>query len=168
MSAPHNAAERAAERAIFASRWLVAPMYLGLAASLLLLLVKFGQKAWALFGHVASAGADEVIVGVLSLVDLSFVANLLLMVMFAGYENFVSKFDLADHPDRPDWMGHVGFGDVKLKLMTSIVAISAIHLLEMALDLAAQSDRDLAWGAGMLAVFVVSGVLLAVMDRVGR
>lgn len=165
MATPHTLAERLAEQAIFASRWLLAPLYLGLAASLALLLVKFAQKAAGLFAHALSTDANEMIVGILSLVDLSFMANLLLMVMFAGYENFVSKFDLDDHRDRPDWMGHVGFGEIKLKLMTSIVAISAIHLLELFLNIAERTDRDLAWGVGIHMAFIVSGVLLAIMDR---
>ncbi len=167
MAAPHSLAERLIEQAIFASRWLLAPLYLGLAGCLLLLLVKFAQKAADLFAHALTEGGSEAIVGILSLVDLSFMANLLLMVMFAGYENFVSKFDLDGHRDRPDWMGHVDFGDIKLKLMTSIVAISAIHLLELFLNVPDRTDRELAWGVGIHVTFILSGVLLAIMDRLG-
>lgn len=161
----HTLAERLVERSLFASRWLLAPFYLGLAASLILLLVKFGQKTIALVSHAFSSDGNEVIVGILSLVDLSLMGNLLLMVMFAGYENFISKLDIGRHKDKPDWMGHVGFGDLKLKLMTSIVAISAIHVLEAFMKIAQTSDRDLAWGIGIHMAFIVSGVLLAIMDR---
>ena len=108
------------------------------------------------------------IIAVLGLVDLSLVANLVLMVIFAGYENFVSRMHLGDDPDRPGWMDHVGFGELKLKLMTSIVAISAIHVLEDFMNAASLQDRDLAWRAGLLLLFVLIGVLLALMDRLSK
>ena len=92
-------------------------------------------------------------------------ANLLLMVIFAGYESFVSRMDLEGHAVRLDWMGQVGFGDLKLKLMASIVAISAIHVLEEFMSVGHVSDRDLGWIVGIHLVFVVSSVLLALMDR---
>jgi uncharacterized protein (TIGR00645 family) len=91
-------------------------------------------------------------------------ANLLLMVIFAGYESFVSRLDVEEGAVRLDWMGQVGFGDLKLKLMASIVAISAIHVLEEFMNIGHLSDRDLAWVVGIHMVFIVSGVLLAVMD----
>ena len=157
--------ERAFERLLFGSRWLLAPFYLGLAASLVLLLIKFAKAAWVLMVSALTSNGDEVIVGILGLIDISLTANLVLMVVFAGYENFVSRMDMHDHPDRPDWMGRVNFGDLKLKLMTSIVAISAIHVLEAFMHLSSVSDRDLAWQAGLHMLFIVSGVMLAVMDR---
>lgn len=103
--------------------------------------------------------------GILALVDLALMGSLVVMVMFAGYENFVSKLDLAGHKDKPGWMGHVGFGDLKLKLMASIVAISAIHVLESFMNVEHLSDRELGWSVGIHMAFVVSGLLLAVMDR---
>ena len=129
-SQPHGRVERFVERTIFASRWLLAPFYLGLAVSLLVLLAKFGQKMGALITNALFAGGADVITGALSLIDLSLIANLLLIVMFSGYENFVSRFELSDQKYKPSWLGHVNFGDLKLKLLTSIVAISAVHLLE--------------------------------------
>ncbi|HTW28050.1 MAG TPA: TIGR00645 family protein [Acetobacteraceae bacterium] len=155
------------ERWIFRSRWLLAPFYLALTAGLVLLLVKFAQKAVELFTHALQAGSDDAIVGVLSLIDLSLVANLVLMVMFAGYENFVSRFELAGHRDRPEWMEEIDFPELKVKLMASIVAISAIHVLEDFMHVEQISNRELAWGVGIHLTFVASGVLLAVMDRVG-
>lgn len=157
--------ERILEGTLFASRWLLAPFYLGLALSLFVLLYKFGQKAVALIGHLPDASGNEIIIGILSLIDLSFVGNLVLMVVFSGYENFVSRLDLDEHRDKPDWMGHVGFGDLKLKLMTSIVAISAIQVLESFMNMDQVPDRTLMWGIGIHMMFVVSAVLLAVMDR---
>jgi len=161
----HSFVERVVEGLIFGSRWLLAPIYVGLAAALLVLLIKFVQHAGELLMHVLTTDGDNTIVGILGLIDLALMGSLVLMVMFAGYENFVSKLDLAGHADKPSWMGHVGFGDLKLKLMASIVAISAIHVLEGFMNIEHLSDRTLAWSVGIHAAFVASGVLLAVMDR---
>lgn len=157
--------ERVIERTIFASRWLLAPFYLGLILGLVALLIKFAQRAVSLLATVLSASGNDVIVGILSLIDLSLMANLLLIVIFAGYESFVSRMDLEGHAVRLDWMGQIGFGDLKLKLMASIIAISAIYVLEEFMNVGNVSDRDLAWVTGIHLAFVISGVLLAVMDR---
>ena len=158
--------ERLVERLLFATRWIAAPIYVGLAVALLLVLAKFVVSVVEL-ARDFGGNLDHLIVGILGLVDLSLVANLVLMVMLAGYENFVSRLDLADHPDRPGWMGRIGFGEIKLKLLASIVAIAAIHVLEDFMNTGDLADRVLAWRAGLLLLFVVSGVLLALMDRIG-
>jgi uncharacterized protein (TIGR00645 family) len=163
--AGHSQLARAIERGIFASRWLLAPMYLGLAVSLLLLLGKFVQETVELARHTGTEDVHKLITGILSLVDLSLMGNLVVMVMFAGYENFVSRFEEVTKGNRPDWMGKVGFGALKLKLMTSIIAIAAIHMLEDFMHVAEIDNRELGWGVGILLAFVVSGLLLALMDR---
>ncbi|HBK06269.1 MAG TPA: TIGR00645 family protein [Acetobacteraceae bacterium] len=165
LKVPHTFVERIIERTIFASRWFLAPIYIGLAAGLVVLLIKFVQHAIELSTHVLTTGGDATIIGILSLVDIALMGSLVVMVMFAGYENFVSKLDLAGSDDKPSWMGHVDFGDLKLKLMASIVAISAIHVLESFMNISHLSDRELGWSVGIHMAFVVSGVLLAVMDR---
>jgi uncharacterized protein (TIGR00645 family) len=157
--------ERNLERGIFASRWLLAPFYVGLIGSLVLLLVKFVQEFLHLLPQVLDLSETEALLGVLTLVDLSLAANLLLMVIFAGYENFVSKIGAADHEDRPEWMGKIDYGGLKLKLVTSIVAISAIQLLKAFMNVGEISSDELAWMVGLHLTFVVSGVLLAWMDR---
>jgi uncharacterized protein (TIGR00645 family) len=101
---------------------------------------------------------------VLGLIDLSLMANLVLIVIWAGYENFVSRLDGTTQSDRPDWISHVGYGDLKMKLMTSIVAISAIHVLEDFMHVDSTTDRHLAWSVGIHMSFIGSAVLLAVMD----
>jgi uncharacterized protein (TIGR00645 family) len=164
---PHTPAERVVERIIFASRWLLAPFYIGLVFSLVVLLVKFGQKSITLVADGINAGGNEVITNVLSLIDLSLVASLVLMVMVACYENFVSRFELKNQKYKPAWMGQVDFGDLKLKLLTSIVAISAIHVLENFMNIDLTDDRELAWSLGILLGFVLAAVLLAVMNRLG-
>jgi uncharacterized protein (TIGR00645 family) len=164
-STPHGPIERAIESVIFASRWLLAPIYIGLVGALLALLVKFAQHTYELAGHVMTSSGDEIIIAVLGLVDITLMGSLVLVVMFAGYENFVSNLDVAGHKDRPSWMGHVDFTDLKLKLMASIVAISAIHVLESFMNVTHLTDRELGWSVGIHLTFVVSAVLLALMDR---
>jgi uncharacterized protein (TIGR00645 family) len=157
--------EHGLERFIFSSRWLMAPFYVGLIASLVLLLVKFVQELLHIIPNILSLKESEVILAVLTLVDLSLAGNLLLMVIFAGYENFVSKIDTGDSEDRPEWMGKVDFSGLKLKLVASIVAISGIHLLKSFMNIHQVPKDDLAWLVGIHMAFVVSGVLLALMDK---
>jgi uncharacterized protein (TIGR00645 family) len=165
-SEPHGLAERLVEQTIFASRWLLAPFYLGLTVCLVVLLIKFGQKMVKFVTYSLFSSGNDVIPVVLSLIDLSLVANLLLIVMFSGYENFVSRFELDDHKYKPAWMGHVDFGELKLKLLTSIVAISAVHLLESFMNIDRSSDRELEWSVGIQMALVLTGVLLALMQRI--
>ncbi|MEO0034992.1 MAG: hypothetical protein RLZZ501_1015 [Pseudomonadota bacterium] len=158
--------ERAFETLIFRSRWILAPFYFGLVVALLMLMVKFCQELIHLVPQVFSMTENETILMVLSLIDMSLAGNLLLMVIFAGYENFVSKIDTGDHEDRPDWMGKVDFAGLKLKLIASIVAISGIHLLKAFMNVGTLDKGDLGWMIGIHMTFVVSGVLLALMDRI--
>jgi len=162
---PHTHAERLVERPIFASRWLLAPFYVGLSVSLLVLLIKFGQKTVKLLADALASSGSEVITNVLSLIDFSLIASLVLMVMLACYEDFVSRFKLEDHKCKPSWMGHVDFGDLKVKLLTSIVAISAIHVLESFMNIGPARDRELAWSVGILMVFAFVALMLAIMNR---
>jgi uncharacterized protein (TIGR00645 family) len=158
--------ETSLEHVIFASRWLLAPIYVGLVVALALLVIKFVQALWHTLGHILEVSESQAILDVLALVDLSLAANLILIVVFAGYENFVSKMHTANHEDRPDWMGKVDYTGLKLKLLASIVAISAIQLLRAFIDVAQYTDAQLAWLVGIHLTFVVSGVLLAWMDRI--
>lgn len=160
--------ERHLESTIFASRWLMAPFYLGLVVSLALLLVKFLQSLFELLPNVFVLKDTDIILAVLSLIDLSLAGNLLIIVIFSGYENFVSKIDVGTHEDRPEWMGKVDFGGLKLKLIASIVAISGIHLLKAFMDIHKFSKEDVYWLVVLHLAFVVSGVLLAAMDWIGE
>lgn len=156
---------------MFASRWLLVPFYIGLVAGVALLLVKFSKAFIALLPIVFEGEGGAALLGILTLVDITLVANLLLIIIFAGYENFVSKIDTGDNEDRPDWMGHVGFSDLKLKLIGSIVAISGIELLKYFINvkevLAEPSgNNQLAWLIGIHLTLVFSGVMFALMDRI--
>lgn len=159
-----EATERIIETIVFGSRWLLAPFYIGLALSLVVLLIKFIQEFIHIAATAFSASEPDVLLGVLSLVDLALTGSLLIIVIFSGYENFVSKIDHADHRDWPEWMGTIDFTALKLKLLSSIVAISAIQLLKQFMSLGKVSDRDLYWLVVIHIVFVVSSVLLALSD----
>ena len=123
------AAERWLESILFASRWLMAPFYLGLVLALGALLVVFVGEFASELSHIMEMTSESAILMGLSLIDLSLAGNLMLIVIFSGYENFVSKLETGDREDRPVWMGTVDFSGLKLKLISSIVAISAIALL---------------------------------------
>jgi uncharacterized protein (TIGR00645 family) len=157
--------ERALETFLFASRWLLAPFYVGLVACLVFLLYKAGQEILHFATIVPTAKESEVILGVLALIDLTFTGSLIVIVIFSGYENFVSKIDIAQHKDWPDWMGKIDFTGLKLKLLSSIVAISGIQLLKAFMDLKNLTDRELIWYVVIHMVFVVSGILLAWTDK---
>lgn len=157
------------EKIIFASRWALAPFYLGLALSIVVLLVKFIAE----FAHLAliafTAKESDVVLGVLTLVDLALMGSLLIIVIFSGYENFVSKIDHSGHKDWPDWMGTIDFSGLKLKLLSSIVAISGIQLLKQFMAITTvtpDSERTLFWMVVIHITFVVSSVLLALSDRI--
>ncbi|AZS22259.1 MULTISPECIES: TIGR00645 family protein [unclassified Caulobacter] len=156
------------ERGLFASRWLMAPFYVGLVLALAALLVVFFQELFRELPHILSMKPEDAILMALTLIDLSLAANLMVIVILSGYENFVSKIDTASHEDRPDWMGTVDFSGLKMKLIASIVAISAIALLKAFLKLTepgvALDQARLLWLVVVHLSFVVSGVLLAVMD----
>ncbi len=158
--------ERAIESLLFSSRWLLAPFFVGLALSIFILLIKFVQEvAHIAVGMYASSGS-QIVAEVLGLVDLTLTASLLIIVVFSGYENFVSRIDHSAHRDWPEWMGSIDFTGLKLKLMSSIVAISAVQLLRLFLALGTTADRELYWSMSIHMLFVVSSVLLALSDRI--
>ena len=164
--------ETAFERLLFRSRWLMAPIYLGLVAALFMLLVMFLRELIhyfpAVFAPSGTMTANDGILVVLTLVDLSLAGNLLLIVLFSGYENFVSKLDLEGETDRPPWMGTVDFSGLKMKLIASIVAISGIQLLKTFMNIGKAgyelNPDEAMWGVIIHLTFVTSGVLLALMD----
>lgn len=160
--------ERLIERSLFASRWMLAPMYLGLVVAVAALVWIFGVELLRFVVSIPTMSVDDAILGVLALIDLSLAANLLMIVIFSGYENFVSRMDIADHKDRPDWQGDVDFAALKLKLVASIVAISGIHLLKIFMDVQKYDTEQIRWMVIIHLVFVVSGVLLAAMDWIAN
>ncbi|MBC33468.1 MAG: TIGR00645 family protein [Rickettsiales bacterium] len=155
--------EKFMERFMFASRWLLAPFYFGLIISLFFLLIVFVKE---IIHYVLNFSTNEtdLILFILTLIDLSFAGNLLIIVIFSGYENFVSKINVNQHEDKPEWMGTVDFGGLKLKLISSIVAISGIHLLKVFFGLEKYTESQIILYIAVHFSFVLSGVLLAYMD----
>ncbi len=173
MTEKKSVLERGIERGLFAARWLMAPFYIGLAIALAALLVIFAKDLASEIRHLFAPDAkvEDAILMALSLIDMSLAGNLVLIVIFAGYENFVSRIDTGDNEDRPSWMGTVDFSGLKLKLIASIVAISAIALLKAFMEIAEPSSAvteavrtKLIWLVIIHLTFVLSGVLLALMD----
>ena len=170
-----NQIEKLIEGVLFQSRWLLAPFYLGLVLSLVLLLAAFvGELVHALPQalDITHVDPEKVILAVLGLIDLSLAGNLVVIVIFSGYENFVSKINTENHEDRPDWMGTLDFSGLKMKLIGSIVAISAISLLRAFMTLseadAPIDEGRLRWMLFLHLTFVASGLLFAVMDYIGN
>lgn len=155
------------ERMIFAGRWLLAPLYLGLMLSLLPLLYRFFHNFYELMLHMTDTDMHHITLSILELLDTVLLGNLIIIIIFAGYENFVSKINVAtDSEDRPHWMGRVDYSGLKIKLIGSLVAISVIELLkDFMLEGEIDGKRE-SWRIGIHLTFVISGVLFAVMDLI--
>jgi uncharacterized protein (TIGR00645 family) len=167
---PRSVVERTLENGLFLSRWIMAPFYVGLVVALAMLLVVFVEELVHALPTVVGSGAEAMILTVLTLIDLSLAANLVLIVIFSGYENFVSKINLEDHEDRPEWMGTLDFSGLKIKLVGSIVAISAISLLRAFMQITqtgqVMDEARVFWLVILHITFVGSGLLFALMDWV--
>ena len=156
---------RILEKILFSSRWLLAPIYLGLIVGVVALVVKDVQHLIHIVPNILSGSESDLVLDILGLIDLSLTASLVIIVVFSGYENFVSRITSTGQEDWPEWMSKIDFTGLKLKLLSSIVAISAIQLLRVFMDIAKTSDRELMWSVIIHVVFVVSGLLLALTDR---
>ncbi len=163
-----NGVKTGLESVLFNSRWLMAPFYLGLVVSLAVLLYKFVMMLWEFILHAPGAKEADIILGVLSLIDVSLAGNLVLIVVFSGYENFVSRIDPGGNPNWPEWMRKVDFAGLKQKLLASIVAISAIQVLEAFMNIEVDFNaQKIGWQVAVLLVFVISTLVLALSDRWG-
>lgn len=161
--------EQVLERTLFALRWLMAPVYLGLGLTIGLLMIVFLREVAYYLPQAMEMSVETAILAALTLIDLCLVGNLLVIVLMSGYENFVSKFDLDSVNDRPEWLDKIDFSGLKIKLLGSIVAISAIHLLKLFMEIGKEKDvaidaEQIRWLLAIHAVLVVSGLLLAGMD----
>lgn len=160
--------EKTLERGMYASRWLLAPIYLGLSVALLALGVKFFMELVHVVPYLLTISEMDLILLVLSLVDISLVGGLIVMVMLSGYENFVSQLDLKESDDKLNWLGKLDTGSLKNKVAASIVAISSIHLLKIFMN-AQQVDNDkLLWYVVIHITFVVSAFMMGLLDKMMR
>jgi uncharacterized protein (TIGR00645 family) len=164
------------EKVLFASRWILAPVFLGLSLALIALGVKFFQEAWHVFNHLLGMEESDLVLTVLAMIDITLVGSLIVMVMFSGYENFVSTID-AKGSDSLSWLGKLDAGTLKLKVAASIVAISSIHLLRIFMQIDSPlklddpfgprlyTDNQIMWFVIVHMTFVLSAVLLGVLDK---
>ena len=156
------------ENFLFACRWLLVPLYILLALSLFEILFQAAVKVYEVVQHFSTLGEEGVLLSVLSVVDMTLTASLVVIVFISGYTNFVAPVAMTENDGRPHWIAEIDFSELKIKLMASIVAISAIKLLEGFMDIANESDRELMWLVGIHLTFVFSAVALALADRFGH
>ncbi|AXS80194.1 TIGR00645 family protein [Dechloromonas sp. HYN0024] len=156
------------ESFIFASRWIQAPLYLGLIVAQVVYCWLFMVELSHLVHNAIDAAhisEAEIMLAVLGLIDVVMIANLLVMVIVGGYETFVSRLDLDDHPDQPEWLSHVNAGVLKIKLSTAIIGISSIHLLKSFINAANLSEHTLQWQVIIHVVFLFSALAMAMVDK---
>lgn len=156
------------ERSMYNSRWLLAPVYLGLSLALLCIGLKFFQEVWHVLPHVFDISDANLVLSLLSLVDLTLVGSLIVMVMFSGYENFVSQLDIAEDSEKLGWLGTHDYSSLKMKLATSIVAISSIHLLKIFMNVEKVANDKLLWYVVIHMTFVVSALLMGYLGKLEK
>jgi uncharacterized protein (TIGR00645 family) len=158
------------EKLLFASRWILAPVYLGMSLALVALGINFFIELYHLLTHVVGMSEADLILRLLAMVDLVLVGSLIVMVMFSGYENFVSALDVDENTEKLSWLGKLDANSLKLKVASSIVAISSIHLLRAFMETSSRVEKGqestLLWYVIIHLTFVVSAVMMGVLDRI--
>ena len=162
-----NRIVRALEALIFWSRWLQAPLYVGLIVAQGVYVYQFGLELTHLVMRAGTLSETDVMLSVLGLIDVVMIANLLIMVIIGGYETFVSRLDqVENHPDQPEWLSHVNAGVLKVKLATALISISAIHLLKSFINAEQMTEKALMWQVIIHMTFVLSAIAMAWTDRI--
>ena len=157
--------EKQFEKLLYASRWMLAPIYLGLSVALLLLGVKFFEEVIHVVPRLFSMSESDLVLLILQFIDIALVGGLLVMVMFSGYENFVSRIEIDDDSEKLGWLGKLDSGSLKQKVAASIVAISSIHLLQAFLNIRSFNNDQLMWLVIFHITFVLSALGMVIMDR---
>ncbi len=160
------ASQLALGKLIFFSRWLQAPLYVGLILAQMVYVYHFMVELWHLFEKASRITETDIMLTVLGLIDVVMIANLLIMVIVGGYETFVSRLNLQDHPDQPEWLSHVNAGVLKVKLATALIGISSIHLLKTFINIDEVPEKSVLWQIVIHVTFVGSALALAVTDRI--
>lgn len=160
--------ERLLENSMYAARWLLAPIYLGLSLALLALTLKFFQEVVHILPLVFEKTEADLILVLLSLIDMSLVGGLLVMVMISGYENFVSQLDIDDDKEKLSWLGKMDSGSLKMKVAASIVAISSIHLLRIFMDAQNIENDKIMWYVVLHMTFVISAFAMGYLDKMTK
>ncbi len=156
------------ERIMYASRWLLAPVYMGLSLALVALSVKFFQELWHFLPHILDLSEADLILTLLSLIDLTLVGSLIVIVMFSGYENFVSQMDICASAEKLEWLGKHDYGSLKMKVAASIVAISSIHLLKIFMNINATANDKLVWYVLIHLTLVLSALFMGYLDKLAK
>jgi uncharacterized protein (TIGR00645 family) len=160
--------ERLIENLMYASRWIMAPIYWGLSLVLLALGIKFFQEVFHLLPNILNMKEVDLILVTLSLIDIALVGGLIVMVMFSGYENFVSRLDVSDSDDKLGWLGKLDAGSLKNKVAASIVAISSIHLLKVFMNTESIPNDKIQWYLLIHITFVLSAFAMGYLDKITR
>ena len=160
--------ERSLERLMYASRWILAPIYFGLSLALLALSVKFFQELYHFIPFILELDESQLVLKLLSLIDLTLVGSLIVIVMFSGYENFVSQMDICNTAEKLEWLGTHDYGSLKIKVAASIVAISSIHLLKVFMNINATSNDKLKWYVLIHLTLVMSALLMSYLDKLTK
>jgi len=160
--------ERFIENAMYASRWILAPIYFGLSLGLLALALKFFQEVFHVIPNVFALSESDLILVILSLIDMALVGGLLVMVMNSGYENFVSQLDIDEHKEKLSWLGTMDSTSLKMKVAASIVAISSIHLLRVFMDARNIEPQYLMWYVIIHMTFVISAFAMGYLDKITK
>ncbi|QDE32751.1 MULTISPECIES: TIGR00645 family protein [Shewanella] len=160
--------EKVFERLMYASRWIMAPIYLGLSLILFALAVKFFQEIFHVLPNIFTIGEVDLVLITLSLIDITLVGGLLIMVMFSGYENFVSQLDVGENSEKLNWLGKMDSGSLKNKVAASIVAISSIHLLKIFMNAENVSNDKIMWYLLIHITFVLSAFAMGYLDKITR
>ena len=163
-----NKIETITERLMYASRWILAPVYLGMSLALFTLLIKFYQELYHFIPHVFEIDESQLILKLLTLIDLTLVGSLVVIVMFSGYENFVSQMDIGEDAEKLDWLGSHDYGSLKMKVAASIVAISSIHLLKIFMNVQEMDNDKLMWYVLIHLTLVLSALLMGYLDKISR
>ncbi len=160
--------EHGMERLIYASRWILAPIYLGMSLILMALFVKFFQELYEFIPHLFEIGETDFILTLLTLIDLTLVGSLIVLIMFSGYENFVSRLDIGETTEKLEWLGTHDYGSMKIKVASSIVAISSIHLLKIFMNINATENDKLLWYVVIHLTLVISALLMGYLDKITK
>jgi len=160
--------EQSLERIMYGSRWILAPVYVGMSLTVLALAVKFFQELYHFFPQLLDMDESDLILKVLSLIDLTMVGSLIVIVMFSGYENFVSRLDIDESTEKLDWLGTHDYGSLKMKIASTVVAISSIHLLKVFMKIEATGNDKILWYVAVHLTLVVSALLMSVQGRLSK
>ncbi|MGJ0514569.1 MAG: TIGR00645 family protein [Methylomicrobium sp.] len=160
--------EHTLERIMYGSRWILAPVYVGMSLAVAALFVKFFQELYHFLPHLLEMNESDLILKVLALIDLTMVGSLIVIVMFSGYENFVSRLDIDDDAEKLDWLGTHDYGSLKMKIASTIVAISSIHLLKVFMKIEATGNDKILWYVVVHLTLVVSALLMSVQDKLSK